>query len=78
MENSDKAGGNSGVDENPNGTALGTEASDAGSNPVQTRRTPFTNLSQVDADLALARTLQEQLLFLVTRPMQEHYRMQRA
>ncbi|KAK6931747.1 hypothetical protein RJ641_003540 [Dillenia turbinata] len=60
MENSDKAGGNSGVDENPNGTALGTEVSDAGSNPVQTRRTPFTNLSQVDADLALARTLQEQ------------------
>lgn len=25
------------------------------------RRTPFTNLSQVDADLALARTLQEQV-----------------
>ena len=25
-------------------------------------RTPFTNLSQVDADLALARTLQEQVL----------------
>ena len=27
-------------------------------------RTPFTNLSQVDADLALARTLQEQVKFL--------------
>lgn len=26
-----------------------------------TTRTPFTNLSQVDADLALARTLQEQV-----------------
>jgi E3 ubiquitin-protein ligase BIG BROTHER-like protein len=26
-------------------------------------RTPFTNLSQVDADLALARTLQEQVSF---------------
>lgn len=25
------------------------------------QRTPFTNLSQVDADLALARTLQEQV-----------------
>ncbi|KAK7280619.1 hypothetical protein RJT34_25684 [Clitoria ternatea] len=29
-------------------------------NPRQPSRTPFTNLSQVDADLALARTLQEQ------------------
>ncbi|KAE8023001.1 hypothetical protein FH972_008758 [Carpinus fangiana] len=28
--------------------------------PSQPSRTPFTNLSQVDADLALARTLQEQ------------------
>lgn len=27
----------------------------------QRRRTPFTDLSQVDADLALARTLQEQV-----------------
>ena len=27
-------------------------------------RTPFTSLSQVDADLALARTLQEQVRFL--------------
>jgi len=30
-------------------------------NPRQPSRTPFTNLSQVDADLALARTLQEQV-----------------
>lgn len=28
------------------------------------RRTPFTDLSQIDADLALARTLQEQVSFL--------------
>lgn len=28
-------------------------------------RTPFTNLSQVDADLALARTLQEQVKALI-------------
>jgi len=42
----------------PTGSAL---------NPRQPTRTPFTNLSQVDADLALARTLQEQvsLLFVV-------------
>ncbi|KAL6228008.1 hypothetical protein ACLB2K_001962 [Fragaria x ananassa] len=31
-------------------------------NAPQSSRTPFTNLSQVDADLALARTLQEQFL----------------
>lgn len=30
-------------------------------NAPQSSRTPFTNLSQVDADLALARTLQEQV-----------------
>lgn len=33
-------------------------------NVPQSSRTPFTNLSQVDADLALARTLQEQVLKL--------------
>ena len=33
-------------------------------NAPQSSRTPFTNLSQVDADLALARTLQEQVLKL--------------
>uniref|UniRef100_A0A5B7C586 Putative E3 ubiquitin ligase BIG BROTHER-related isoform X2 n=1 Tax=Davidia involucrata TaxID=16924 RepID=A0A5B7C586_DAVIN len=47
--------------ENPNNSAT---AEEGGSNVVnqsrQTSRTPFTNLSQVDADLALARTLQEQ------------------
>lgn len=31
----------------------------------QPSRTPFTNLSQVDADLALARTLQEQVFPLL-------------
>lgn len=41
--------------------------------PQQPSRTPFTNLSQVDADLALARTLQEQvppplLLFILLFP----------
>ncbi|TKY50709.1 E3 ubiquitin ligase BIG BROTHER-related [Spatholobus suberectus] len=36
------------------------EATGSAPNPRQPSRTPFTNLSQVDADLALARTLQEQ------------------
>lgn len=36
------------------------EPQGAGS-PRHPSRTPFTNLSQVDADLALARTLQEQV-----------------
>lgn len=41
--------------------AVATEAgSDADSRSRNSSRTPFTNLSQVDADLALARTLQEQ------------------
>lgn len=31
--------------------------------PGASRRTPFTDLSQVDADLALARTLQDQVSF---------------
>ncbi|RZB89592.1 E3 ubiquitin ligase BIG BROTHER-related-like [Glycine soja] len=38
----------------------GEETGSAAPNPRQPSRTPFTNLSQVDADLALARTLQEQ------------------
>ncbi|GAB4839616.1 hypothetical protein Ancab_029139 [Ancistrocladus abbreviatus] len=61
----------SSVIENPNsdtttvasGGGGGTEPSGTGLNAVRARqssRTPFTNLSQVDADLALARTLQEQ------------------
>lgn len=45
--------------------AVATEAgSDADSRSRNSSRTPFTNLSQVDADLALARTLQEQVILL--------------
>lgn len=61
--------------ENPNAKedANTTNGADAQENPSNNapnggdgdanrrRRTPFTNLSQVDADLALARTLQEQV-----------------
>ncbi|KAL3651044.1 hypothetical protein CASFOL_007447 [Castilleja foliolosa] len=59
--------------ENPNakvdeGTATGADAEENPSNAApnggddanRRQRTPFTDLSQVDADLALARTLQEQ------------------
>ncbi|CBI29028.3 hypothetical protein VitviT2T_016034 [Vitis vinifera] len=48
-------------EQNPNSPAA--EDPNPNSNqapPRQSSRTPFTNLSQVDADLALARTLQEQ------------------
>ncbi|XP_042063030.1 E3 ubiquitin ligase BIG BROTHER-related-like isoform X2 [Salvia splendens] len=63
MENTnDKA--DSGNQENPNDPCNPTNDNDnpisgdvAGNRP---QRTPFTDLSQVDADLALARTLQEQ------------------
>ncbi|KAL6970133.1 RING-type E3 ubiquitin transferase [Sarracenia purpurea var. burkii] len=54
------------TDQNPNNSAiLVEEQEEQGSNIVgnqirQSTRTPFTNLNQVDADLALARTLQEQ------------------
>ncbi|GFZ00342.1 RING/U-box superfamily protein [Actinidia rufa] len=54
------------TDQNPNpNTAIeeqGQVSSEIGNQILQssTTRTPFTNLSQVDADLALARTLQEQ------------------
>uniref|UniRef100_A0A5B7BQ99 Putative E3 ubiquitin ligase BIG BROTHER-related n=1 Tax=Davidia involucrata TaxID=16924 RepID=A0A5B7BQ99_DAVIN len=55
--------------ENPNNSAT---AEEGGSNVVnqsrQTSRTPFTNLSQVDADLALARTLQEQVFSFINQP----------
>ncbi|XP_059656492.1 E3 ubiquitin ligase BIG BROTHER-related [Cornus florida] len=48
-------------EENPNNSATVEEGSDNVNNQSrQSSRTPFTNLSQVDADLALARTLQEQ------------------
>ncbi|GMG98908.1 hypothetical protein Nepgr_000748 [Nepenthes gracilis] len=55
--------------ENPNGETIenadfsAIDVSGTGSNAAQSRqssRTPFTDLNQVDADLALARTLQEQ------------------
>lgn len=46
-------------------TTESSQLVDPPSPPVpQSSRTPFTNLSQVDADLALARTLQEQVLKL--------------
>lgn len=48
----------------PNTTAVQqSETNDRGVAAAVTSRTPFTDLSQVDADLALARTLQEQVLF---------------
>ncbi|KAH6831370.1 RING/U-box superfamily protein [Perilla frutescens var. hirtella] len=46
------------ADGEQNPTPIGGESGDAADN--RRRRTPFTDLSQVDADLALARTLQEQ------------------
>lgn len=42
----------------------GEEATRSAPTSQQPSRTPFTNLSQVDADLALARTLQEQVSLL--------------
>ncbi|XP_052204396.1 E3 ubiquitin ligase BIG BROTHER-related [Diospyros lotus] len=72
MENSksDDNGAKPTSNENPNNSATvlveEQQQEQAGSNDVmvnqarQSTRTPFTNLSQVDADLALARTLQEQ------------------
>ena len=52
-------------EQNPNSPAA--EDPNPNSNqapPRQSSRTPFANLSQVDADLALARTLQEQVRHL--------------
>lgn len=55
--------------DNPNLIASATEEGGGGGGDRQaaprqsSRRTPFANLSQVDADLALARTLQEQVHF---------------
>ncbi|MED6179811.1 hypothetical protein PIB30_004456 [Stylosanthes scabra] len=46
--------------EEDDGGDEGGEGEQTGSASRQPSRTPFTNLSQVDADLALARTLQEQ------------------
>ena len=56
-------------EENPNLSSNGEqqegdgEREGGGPQRQTSRRTPFTNLSQVDADLALARTLQEQVSF---------------
>ncbi|XP_050219607.1 E3 ubiquitin ligase BIG BROTHER-related-like [Mercurialis annua] len=50
-------------EENPSLTENGGDTlqdDDSSQQQPPSRRTPFTNLSQVDADLALARTLQEQ------------------
>ncbi|CAH9114574.1 unnamed protein product [Cuscuta epithymum] len=48
------------LDENGRGE-FGTDVNQGGQGPPQPSwRTPFTDLSQIDADLALARTLQEQ------------------
>ncbi|KAD6795733.1 hypothetical protein E3N88_06629 [Mikania micrantha] len=56
------------IDENPRNTTADNPvdpsflpaAAEENDNPNRPSRTPFTNLSQVDADLALARTLQDQ------------------
>lgn len=64
--NNDKAdSGNTAAQENPNNRC---NPSDDIDNPIaadvagnRPRRTPFTDLNQVEADLALARTLQEQV-----------------
>lgn len=64
MENvKEGSGGAKSNNENPIPAAAAATESDSPSNlpvPQPSSRTPFTNLSQVDADLALARTLQEQ------------------
>lgn len=39
------------------------EGAEVGPGQPASSRTPFTNLSQIDADLALARTLQDQVRF---------------
>ncbi|RWR92293.1 E3 ubiquitin ligase BIG BROTHER-related [Cinnamomum micranthum f. kanehirae] len=59
MENTkDSCGGEKPIQENPNPDPdLKTESNPSSHQPS---RTPFTSLSQFDADLALARTLQEQ------------------
>lgn len=50
------------VEENPNNTnAVPANGIDNQNPQPPATRTPFTSLSQVDADLALARTLQEQV-----------------
>lgn len=63
MENADEdaAGKNpASPPENPNPRPV--VVGDTAPTPAPPSRTPFTSLSQVDADLALARRLQEQVL----------------
>ncbi|CAN4123697.1 unnamed protein product [Withania somnifera] len=52
--------GNASVQVNGNGESDVSVDSNSCNQGGASRRTPFTNLSQVDADLALARTLQDQ------------------
>ncbi|XP_072968524.1 E3 ubiquitin ligase BIG BROTHER-related-like [Typha angustifolia] len=62
MENAKESGaGDKLGDENPNPNMTAVEEAAASSGaPAALSRTPFTALGQVDADFALARTLQEQ------------------
>ncbi|KAJ4966996.1 hypothetical protein NE237_018845 [Protea cynaroides] len=60
MDNAKEACGEAKTNEENTSTATEDEAGSNLPAPQQASRTPFTNLSQVDADLALARTLQEQ------------------
>ncbi|KAB5556623.1 hypothetical protein DKX38_007532 [Salix brachista] len=70
LDSGESKNNNSEQEENPNLSSNGEqqegdgEREGRGGGPQrQTSRTPFTNLSQEDADLALARTLQEQVSF---------------
>lgn len=63
-----ESGGGSEKGEEAVETAVAEDVDESGSNTVgelpprsSSARVPFTNLSQIDADLALARTLQEQV-----------------
>ncbi|XP_042495478.1 E3 ubiquitin ligase BIG BROTHER-related-like [Macadamia integrifolia] len=60
MENAKEACGEAKPNQENLSSAVEAEAGTDLPAPPQASRTPFTNLSQVDADLALARTLQEQ------------------
>lgn len=53
------------ADQNPVATPEAAVVPAENNNDVRQIRTPFTDLSQIDADLALARTLQEQVLLCV-------------
>lgn len=67
-----KVNNNSINEENPsnNDTAVvnadtNNDSANDGRGGAAGRRRPFTDLSQVDADLVLARTLQEQVLYIL-------------